>query len=142
MTTQANGLDITRLAGADLSSSQYRFVKLNAAGAVVLSGAGEAAIGVLQNKPGNGQAATVRVGGLSKVIAGAAIALPNRIASDANGKAKAAVAATVNTSDAGVAADPLVASNVLGEAFEAAAGDGQVIEILLGRAGAVPTTAA
>lgn len=142
MTTQANGVDITRLAGADLSSSQYHFVKLDTNGEVVLSGAGEDAIGVLQNKPADGQAATVRVGGLSKVVAGAAITAGARVASDASGKAKTAVAATVNTSDTGAAADAVVASFALGNAFEAASGDGQIIEFLLARSGALPTTAA
>ncbi|SCM71512.1 hypothetical protein KL86PLE_100245 [uncultured Pleomorphomonas sp.] len=142
MTTQANGLDITRLAGADLSSSQYLFVKLDANAQVVVAGAGEDAIGVLQNKPAAGQAATVRVGGLSKVVAGAAITAGARVASDASGKAKTAVAATVNTSDTGAAADAVVASFSMGHAFEAASGDGQVIEILLAHSGALPTTAA
>lgn len=142
MAVQGHGTDITVTAGADLSAAQFRAVKLNSSGAVVLAGAGEDAIGVLQSKPASGQAATVRVAGITKFVAGAAIAGGVRVASDASGKAKTAVAASVKTDDAGAAADAVVASFTLGHAMEASAGADQVISVLLAKSGAVPTTAA
>ena len=73
-------------AGADLTGDQYKIVKLNASGQVVLSGAGELAIGVLQNKPGDGEAAQIRIFGLSRVISKGSNAEPgNALHSDANG---------------------------------------------------------
>lgn len=145
MSFQTQGTDITLLAGADLSSSQFRAVTVNSSGRVVAATAGQHAIGVLQNNPTSGQAATIRVGGVSKFAAGAAITLQNGgrlVASDATGRAVAATAATVNTSDAGAAADAVAGSNVLGIALEAAGAAGVVIAVLLTHSGAVPTTVA
>ena len=60
--------DESFVAGADLSTHQYKVVKLHTvAGQVVLAGAGEG-FGVLQNKPESGQEAQVRVFGLSRVV--------------------------------------------------------------------------
>ena len=112
MSVQGHGIDITLIAGADLSAKQFYAVKLDSNGAAVVAGDGEDAVGILQNKPASGQAATVRVVGISKFVAGGAISLPNRVASDANGKAKAAVAGRTNTSDAGASADALLGSFV------------------------------
>lgn len=134
-------LDITRVAAADLSAKQFFIVKADAGGEIALAAAGEQSYGVLQDKPGLGKSGAVRVYGVTKVVAGAAIAEGDPITSDAAGKAKAAVKASTNTSDAGVAADPLVGSYVLGIALEAAAADLDVITVLITHAGAVPTTA-
>lgn len=60
-------------AGADLSSSQYLAVKFDSSEDVVLAGAGETAIGILQNKPADEKPADVAVGGGAIAIAGAAI---------------------------------------------------------------------
>ena len=80
---------ITLKAGADLSSSQYFFVKIDTDGDVVLAGNGENAIGVLQNAPAEGEAANIAVAGVSKVIIGDTTSLDSGsvISSDANGKA-------------------------------------------------------
>ena len=78
---------ITLVAGADLSASQHRFVKVNASGYAVLAGAGENAAGVLANDPTSGQAGTVDVGGVTKVVAGATVALGAEVESDANAAA-------------------------------------------------------
>lgn len=142
MAVQGHGTDITLFAGADLSASQFLAVKLNSSGQAVLAGAGEDAVGVLQSKAVAGLPVTVRVAGITKFIAGAAIAAGARVASDADGKAKTAVAASVNTSDAGAAADAVAGSFTLGHALEAAAASGVVIAVLLSKSGAVPTTAA
>lgn len=80
-------------AAADLSASQYRIVTVNASGQVALATANSTVVGVLQNKPLAGRAGTVAIGGVSKVIAGAAITAGARLTSDANGAAIAAAAA-------------------------------------------------
>ncbi len=134
--------DISLPAGADLSGSQYFIVAVNANGEAVLAGAGAIAIGVLQNKPGLGQSAQVRVLGETKMVAGAAINRGQLIAADAAGKAKVAVPASTNTSDAGVAQDPLIGSYVLGVALTPAAAANEVITAALLHLGAVPTTEA
>lgn len=135
------GKQISVLAGADLSASQYRAVKVNSAGQVVLCGAGETAIGILQNRPASGKVATVMVAGVSKMVAGAPIAAGDLVASDAAGKAKVASKAVTNTSDAGTANDPLIGSGVIGVAMTAASADGSVFSVLLLPMGAVATTA-
>jgi streptogramin lyase len=89
MAYQQAQTNITLKAGADLSSSQYFFVKIDANGDVVLAGNGENAIGVLQNAPASGEAANIAVAGVSKVIIGDTTSLDSGvvISSDANGKA-------------------------------------------------------
>ncbi len=73
-------------ANVDMTSLQYRIVKLHTVqGQVVLAGAGEG-IGVLQNKPEAGQSAQVRLFGLSRVITkGAGAESGDRMTSDADG---------------------------------------------------------
>jgi hypothetical protein len=135
-------LDITLTAAADLSAKQYFAVAVDTNGKAALAGAGVQAIGILQNKPIAGAAAQVRVYGISKMVAGAVVAKGAAVAADTNGKAKAAVAATVNTSDAGAAGDPVVGSYALGIALESAAADLNVITVAILQMGAIPTTAA
>ena len=62
----------TFTAGADLSSAQFKFVKIdNATGDVVaVSGATDRPVGVLQNSPTAGQAAEVTIVGGTKIQAG------------------------------------------------------------------------
>lgn len=72
------GVDLTRAAGADLSTKQFYIVKLNTSGQVVLADtAGEKCFGVLQNAPASGEAALVRVFGVSKVKSGASFTNAN-----------------------------------------------------------------
>mgnify|MGYP000034408268 CR=1 FL=1 len=80
------GMVETYAAGADLTTSQYLFVKTDGAG-VVVCGAGETAVGVLFNNPAITQAGSVVRGGDPQVYAGTALAAGINIASDANGKA-------------------------------------------------------
>lgn len=68
----APGNDTTFVAKIDLRNYQYRIV-VNSTGGVGLPAADVAIHGILQNKPNIGEHATVRVSGVSKVIAGAAI---------------------------------------------------------------------
>lgn len=144
MAYEIQGFDIGTLeAGSDLSTHQHKFVLVNSSGQVALAGAGGPAIGVLQNKPSaQGHSASVRVLGVSKVVAGAAVTRGDQVASDANGKAATASQANTRTDDTGVVSDPLIGSNVLGIALETAAADGDIISVLLLHAGAVPTTEA
>lgn len=81
---------ITAVAGADLSAAQYKFVKLNTtANQVVLCGDGEDGDGVLQNDPTSGQAATVCIGGVTKVLLGGTVAAGGVVSSGAAGIANA-----------------------------------------------------
>jgi len=67
--SQAVGcLDITIVAGDDLSTIQYHFITLDADGKAVACGANEVSIGILQNTPESGEAARVRVLGTSKLV--------------------------------------------------------------------------
>lgn len=63
-------LDTTRVAGADLSTHQYKFVKLNSSGQVVLCAAAtDKPYGILQDKPNAlGVGAVVMCNGISKVV--------------------------------------------------------------------------
>lgn len=78
-------------AGADLRTKQFFAVKLDASGDLVLAGNNEEAIGVLQNKPNTGQGCELERDGVTQIIAGEAIAINDKLASDANGKLKTAV---------------------------------------------------
>lgn len=89
---------VTLVAGADLSAAQYKFVKLNASGQVVVcSGATDLPIGVLQNDPASGAEAEVLVVGGTKILAGAAIGEGAQIGTSSAGKAAALVAGTDTT---------------------------------------------
>lgn len=130
-------------ANADLSTKQYYCMKLSAGKAVICDAAGESVFGILQNAPAAAnRAAELAVSGVAKAIAGAAISQGAYVATDAAGKLKTAVAGKTDTSDGGVAADPLIGSHVIGKALSAAGADGDIIEVLLTNTGAVPTTAA
>lgn len=79
------------LAAADLSSKRHYLVKVSAANAVNLAGAGETAIGVLDNAPESGEVCKVLVGVVCPVVAGEAIAAGDDIAPDATGRARVAL---------------------------------------------------
>jgi hypothetical protein len=78
-------------AGADLSTSQYRFMKLNSSGEVIrCSVEGEASIGVLQNDPKAGESATIApIGSVSRVEAGEALNPNVQVMTGADGRALA-----------------------------------------------------
>jgi len=61
------------VAGADLSSSQYKAVKLNSSGNVIAGTVGGRCVGVLQNAPESGYAAEVASAGKCIMIAGESI---------------------------------------------------------------------
>jgi hypothetical protein len=74
------------IAGSDLSAKQFYCVKLNASGQMVISGAGENALGILQDKPASGQVGAVCCLGKSMAIYGASVTAGQNLASDASGK--------------------------------------------------------
>lgn len=89
---------VTLVAGADLSSAQYKFVKLNSSGqAVICAAATDIPIGVLQNDPASGAEAEVLVVGGTKIVAGAAIGEGALLGTSSAGKAVALVAGTDTT---------------------------------------------
>lgn len=64
--TEEGKIDISKEAGADLSAKQYYAVKRDAStGKIVLAGANEKALGILQNAPESGETAQVRIQGVS-----------------------------------------------------------------------------
>lgn len=117
MAARQNPIDINAVAQADLSTKQFYLVKKDTSNkdGVVLSGDGNAAIGVLINKPASGKVAKVQVGGVAPVKVGSTgLTVGVELASNANGEA---VTATTG-------------EFIIGVAMEAAV-SGQVAEILL-----------
>jgi hypothetical protein len=104
----------------DLSAKQYYFVEYSGVDQVdVCDAAADRAIGVLQNKPTAGAAATVRHLGISMVVSdgsGTAITAGDHIGPNSSGKA--VKKATADYSVAGIAMD-------------ASAADGTVIRVLM-----------
>jgi len=86
-------IDLPFKAGADLSAKQYHQVEMTATGIVnVCNGAGDAPIGVLQNKPKTNEAAIVRMLGISRLVADAALAVGDNYGTSADGQAVAKTA--------------------------------------------------
>jgi phage-related minor tail protein len=106
-------------AGADLSAKQYRIVKLDSVQnqVVVATAATDKLLGVLLNNPVAGQEARVHMNtGTVKVVAAGVIALGAWVTADSVGKG------TGTTSDK---------DKTIGIALEAAAADGDIIEVAL-----------
>ena len=77
----------TLCAGEDLSADQYKIVKVDAAGKLVKTAAAEQHAGVLDCPGLLDESVRIRVTGVAKVSSGAAVALGDRVESDANGQA-------------------------------------------------------
>jgi hypothetical protein len=108
------------VASADLSSHQFKFMLIGATGAALNTTAGGNCDGVLQNKPDAlGKAASVASRGVSKVMAGAAVAAGTFVMSNATGKAVTATATNA----------------IQGKALEAASADGDLIAVSLDTSG-------
>lgn len=124
MAVQTPGISIGILAaGADLSAQQFRALRVSAAMAVnTTNAAGMPSIGILQNKPTLGQPADIMMVGVSKAIAGAAIAAGAEVMAGADGR-------IVTAATAG--------SNVIGIALEAAGAANEIITIALNAGGAI-----
>jgi hypothetical protein len=92
------GFSFTRVAGADLSSSQYYYVKLSTTDTVVVCAAAtDVPIGILQNAPASGAEATIMVTGISKVNSNAALSIGNLIGTSGDGQADAKTAGSDTT---------------------------------------------
>jgi|TARA_R100000093_G_scaffold66958_1_gene38220 hypothetical protein len=92
------GFSFTRVAGADLSSDQYKYVKLSTTDTVILCAAAtDVPIGILQNAPASGAEATIMVTGISKVSSDAALSIGNQIGTSADGQADAKTAGSDTT---------------------------------------------
>lgn len=138
---EANLETISVIAGADLSSSQYFAVKINSSGQAVLAGAGEAAVGILQNKPESGKVANIAVGGVSFMKAGGVVTPGANVAADSAGKAKVAVANTTTVDGNAQSTVALLGSYVLGTALNTSnTADGDIFPVLITHRGAVPGT--
>jgi len=109
----------TFIAGEDLSSSQFKFVTLEADGQIDLADAdAERCIGVLINDPASGSEATVVISGKTMVTAGGAVTAGDEACTDTSGDA-----VELSTSSSATAI-------TMGYALEDAA-DGQVFGIEL-----------
>lgn len=122
-------LKITLVAGADLSTHQYKFVEIGAGGLVTLCNAAtDKPIGVLQNAPLSGQEAEIVVNGGTKVVSSANIAVGALIGTDNAGKADAKTPGTDTT------------EFVVGTVILTAAADGEILTAVV--ACAAPSRAA
>jgi Ca2+-binding RTX toxin-like protein len=74
------------IAGSDLSAKQFYCVKLNASGQIVLSGAGENALGILQDKPASGQVGAVCCLGKSMAMLGSEAVAGQNLTPDSVGR--------------------------------------------------------
>jgi len=129
-------------AGVDLSTKQYHFMKYDSDGNVIpCSALGEAAIGVLQDKPPAGRACSVAFQGQVMCKAGAAIARGALVGTNASGRAVTVTKGATDTSDTGAASDALRGGYVVGRADTAAAADGDLFTLTILNAGVAATTA-
>jgi len=99
-------------ASGDMSSNQFRFVRIDGNGRAVLAGAGESIVGVLQNKPSAlGQPAIIwGPGSVTKVVAGGSVAASAVVTPDASGRA---VGAAGDTYIAGISVETGGTSDLL-----------------------------
>jgi hypothetical protein len=120
MATQGYGVDITLIAAVDFTTKQFHAVKVDAAGKAALAGAGDFAVGILQDNVPAGEAARVRISGKSKMVADAAVAAGAKVTPSADAQG---ATATVTT------------DNILGVAASAAAAAGEVFEVIITHSG-------
>lgn len=103
------------LAGADLSSAQFTFVKIDTSGKINTPTNGGDACGVLQDKPKSGDPGAVCYpGDITKVAVGAAVAAGAYVQTDGTGKAVTCVSG----------------SRILGVALSAGTNSGDIIDII------------
>jgi hypothetical protein len=103
-------------AAGDLQLLQFRAVLLNSSGLMAQNTvAGGRISGVLQNKPNTNEAAAVMVTGVTKMVAGAAVAQSALVMSDSVGRAVTATGG----------------NHVIGRAELAAGGAGEIISVAL-----------
>ena len=82
----ANRTYLTMIASEDLSTSQYKILSVSGDNTVALRvAAGAGVLGILDNKPENGENATVVVAGLTRCMAGGTVAAGSWISVTASG---------------------------------------------------------
>tara|TARA_Y100000593_G_C4215404_1_gene288968 strand:- start:184 stop:558 length:375 start_codon:yes stop_codon:yes gene_type:complete len=121
MAFSENQTCITLEAAADLSGKQYYFVAVDTNGKAALTGDDGNPIGVLQNKPTAGQAATICIDGVTKVYVGteSGLGAGYNVGCDSNSAAK--------VSDTG--------SFRLGVTLEDPTSDGDIVSMLFQKNG-------
>lgn len=119
MAFEIPGFTYSRPADADHRANQFRCMVLAADGDAALAGANVRIIGILQNDPNIGEAATVQRDGISKAEAGAAFAIAALLATDATGRLVTAAGG----------------QQVVAIALTAGGGAGQIASVLLGYQG-------
>lgn len=123
MSTENRILDVSYEADEDLSSDQHRFVVLDATSGKVRrpNAASERAVGILQNAPLAGEAASVRIEGISKIEAAGALAINDMVTPE-----------YISASDAGKGLVTTTAGNyVRGLVVEAAGAEGDLGSVRL-----------
>ncbi len=91
-------LNVSAIAGADLSAKQYHFVKWSANGTVIAcAGATDIPAGVLQNAPASGDAANLCVIGETKIVGDADLDAGQLIGTSADGQADRKIPGTDTT---------------------------------------------
>ncbi len=91
-------LNVSAIAGADLSARQYHFVKWSANGTVVLCAAAtDIPAGVLQNAPVSGDAANICVVGETKIVGDADLDAGQLIGTSGDGQADRKIPGTDTT---------------------------------------------
>lgn len=85
MATFLKGQSISLVAAADLTAKQFYAVKIDSNGQAALAGAGESAIGIVQNNPAAGSPASVMISGTSKAKAGGNITAGAKVAANSSG---------------------------------------------------------
>ena len=127
-TTQAY-TSVSLIAGADLSSHQYKLVKVDSTTrqVVLCSATTDRPLGVLVNAPESGQAAEVAISGIVKVQTDGSVAIQNLVGTDADGLAQGKGPATAD----GGGAVTFTWGYVLGVALETDTGANTYVEILI-----------
>jgi predicted RecA/RadA family phage recombinase len=112
---------ITLTAASDLSSKQFYFVAVDTDGKAALTGDDGNPIGVLQNKPEAGEAATIAIAGVTKLYIGteSGLGAGYNVGCDSNSAGK--------VSDTG--------SFRMGVALEDPTSDGDIVSVLLQKNG-------
>ena len=111
------------VAAEDLSSRQFRLVRVAGDNRVELVDAdGGFAIGVLQNAPASGAAAAVEMAGVSKLVAGEALAAGDFFGADSQGRGRV-VEATATGADLG--------DWILGSVLEGVGAAGEIATVKL-----------
>lgn len=115
MASSTNIWTLTLASHDDQTANQYLAQVVNAtSGGADAAGAAAKVLGVLQNAPDTGQAASVQVHGQTKAITGAAVTLGAQVEVDANAKFI-----------------DLSAGEPVGIALEASAGADEIISVVL-----------